>query len=362
VWNQGNDFNTARGYLISYEQTQTDLTFKGPLQVNDVHINGLSYTENTSGDPGWHLLGNPFASALDWNDGQGWMLQNIQGQPQVWNSSMQDYEPVDIIPAMNGFMIRVADPLQGTHTGSLTLPADLRQHDAGQWYKHDDNQTQRIRLQVTDMDYATAKSSTLLFHPEAKSGIDRRDTYFLGGHGPGFFSLAEHARLSINALPEIYPGLSVPLGFKKNRGNNFRMEVAEHVPGQDLYLLDKRENSTHLLCPDHPYPFSSRIDDDIMRFELIIQPSGMGTGIQETGATASHNIWVNGQTLHLACTTSAPDRSLQVFDTSGRLLINQSLNEGTHHSLSLNLIPGVYIIRISDRNSTTSQRILITHP
>ena len=76
-WNDNSSlFVEGRGYLIAYDETQTDKKFTGTPNNSDITISSLSYTPDKAN--GWHLLGNPYPSALKWNDGN-WTLTNIGG-------------------------------------------------------------------------------------------------------------------------------------------------------------------------------------------------------------------------------------------------------------------------------------------
>ncbi len=122
-------FMAGRGYLIANASASAP-AFVGNINVSDVSVSGLANTSNAS-YPGWHLLGNPFACALSWNNGD-WALSNINANSKIWdeaNASYTTIEPNGIIPAMNGFMV------YSDGDGSLTIPASARQHSSQNWYK-----------------------------------------------------------------------------------------------------------------------------------------------------------------------------------------------------------------------------------
>jgi hypothetical protein len=65
TWNVGNNFNVGQGYMAAYQQTETK-TFVGALNNAAVTKNNLSIT--TGYYSGWHLVGNPFSSSIDWSN------------------------------------------------------------------------------------------------------------------------------------------------------------------------------------------------------------------------------------------------------------------------------------------------------
>jgi hypothetical protein len=129
--NPGNEFVAGKGYLAAYQQ-QGDKTFTGVLNVSDVPVDNLTVTG--TGNHGWHLLGNPFASGLVWYS--DWVTSNIGGVAYTWNEAGMSYtprNPGDIIPTCNGFMVRVIE--NPDNTGSLIIPAAKRVHGSQAWFK-----------------------------------------------------------------------------------------------------------------------------------------------------------------------------------------------------------------------------------
>ncbi len=86
---------------------------------------------------GWHLLGNPFASAIIWDVPSGdWNLDNVSGVAKVWEEASRSY--IDIttnggylhIPAGQGFFVQVNNA-----SNHITIPASARTHEPDTWYK-----------------------------------------------------------------------------------------------------------------------------------------------------------------------------------------------------------------------------------
>ncbi len=188
---------------------------------------------------GWHLLGNPFASAIDWTAGD-WQRQHILGGPKIWDSEWSSYSPViDIIPAMSGFMVFTEG------NGSLRIPPEARVHQAVQESEQlaktgnptaanaspDHPRTDhpdRITLRAYDPAGQTAQTTIIFFRNEASLFYDPLyDTPFMEGHAPSFWSQpaltkgsSQHAtppRLALNNLPYPDGQVSIPLGFQKKR-------------------------------------------------------------------------------------------------------------------------------------------------
>ena len=69
----GSTFVNGNGYLAAYKNTSIK-EFTGTLNNADITFTNLSLTSGKG--EGCHLLGNPFPSAIKWNDGN-WALSNV---------------------------------------------------------------------------------------------------------------------------------------------------------------------------------------------------------------------------------------------------------------------------------------------
>ncbi len=352
------EFETGTGYLMAFGTPESTKDygdkahkFTGPVNVEDVNIINLSFTSAAGENAGWHLLGNPFASAVEWG---GWSTTNIQGGPSVWSRNDGSYKPLteeNVIPAMNGFMIRV----QNNETGALTIPANKRAHDPQGWYKKE-GQNDRVVLVARDTDTGMGQYSLVMFRQSAETGIDPTDTYFKAGFAPSFYSIVEEEKLALNSLPEMYQGLTIPFGFEKNDAENFIIELVETIPGETLYLIDKKLDVYHHLTVDQHYAFSSEDGDDPMRFKLQFGQMDDPTGIDQVEDGPVH-AWYHNNTLFV---TNPEERAeVKVFDISGRQMYRFVAGAG-EHQYQVNLPAGVYIVHTTTQNSSQSMRIVVS--
>jgi hypothetical protein len=236
--NDAAEFLVGKGYLVAYKTTDTK-AFTGTLNSDDVVISNLDITDALA-TKSFHLLGNPFASALQWN--ADWTKTNIAATSQIWNESLQDYSPLaygDYIPAMNGFVVEVTDD-----DASITIPKSEREHNSTAWYKSLDNQS--LKLTVMDQDNESGKETIIRFNPESTTGFDLDyDGSYLQGYGPVFYSVSEDNQLSVNTLPNASNDLNIPIVFSKNEASLFSLQASgvESMP-YIVYLTDKK-NELH---------------------------------------------------------------------------------------------------------------------
>lgn len=340
-------FIPGKGYLVAYQQTDTK-TFSGNLNVADVTLSGLTNT-GTSAYPGWHLAGNPFASAINWGSGT-WTKTNINAVAQVWSSADGSYktttEQSDIIPAMNGFMVYT------TGSGELTIPADAREHNAANWYKSDE---EFILLKANDLEGLTSQSSIVRFNPSATEAYDADfDAYFLAGFAPMFYSVSGSSLYALNTLPAISNELAIPFGFMKNSATNYSIELAKNIPATIVYLTDIKTGTVTNLTEDGAYHFTAAEGDDANRFTLHFGTLGM----DDPSTAAPVNIYAYGGVVYL----NGPDAkaSVTITDLTGRVVMAERVNGNGLSMLNAAKLPkGVYVVTAVAGSRVVSAKVIL---
>lgn len=345
-WNGGTNFNVGQGYMVSYEAATSTQTFTGTLNAANVTVNSLS---KTGGElTGWHLLGNPFASAIKWNDGN-WALNNVAGNAKIWhevNKSYSDIASYGIIPSAQGFMVQVSSA-----TNSLTIPALARTHDATAFYKSSQEQ---VLLVASETEGGSAQESKIIVNPMATEGFDfDYDSRFLAGYAPAFYSVANGQQLSTNSMAALAADKAIPLGFVKNNASAFTIELKESLAGRVVYLTDNITGTTTNLTEQPVYSFTSAAGDQPDRFLLTFGAVGIGepTAAAPLNAYLSHN--------RLFVTNTQGQAELQIFDLQGRLLQSRQLLSEGLHSEALTLTAGVYVVRLQSAQATQSVKVIV---
>jgi hypothetical protein len=341
------NFAVGTGYLIANAVTRTD-TFAGNLNVADVNVTGLSNT-GAATYAGWNLLGNPFSNALAWNDGN-WTLTSVDANCQIWNEASASYTVLGangIIPNGNGFMVHATAPT------SLTIPvAASRVVNSANWYKNVE-QNDRIVLTVNDTEGQTAQSTIIRFDANASAGFDSQfDSYFLAGYAPMFYSQTQLENYALNTLPEITENMSIPLGFVKNDGNLFTIDLTENIPGQTIYLTDTKTNQTVNLT-DNSYTFSAEAGDNADRFVLHFGVVGVDEKSDDTNIQA----WYSNGQLYIQNLNQTVQ--MNIFDVHGRNLQSTAIASTGLHSKPMNLPSGVYVVRLQYSTSVKSVKIIV---
>lgn len=352
VVNGSNNFTMGRGYMAAYDVSGTK-EFSGVLNVADVAVSGLGIT-NTSFHRSWHLIGNPFSSALTWDAIGDWNLSNIAGVAKIWNEDDQGYTDIlsaspMVIPATNGFMVQVTN----NAGGSLTIPASKRQHSAQAFYK---STASGFMLTARSHEAGNAQESRIIENPDATTGFDvMLDGEFLAGYGPSFYSLAGDVKLSTNSLPQISAETEIPFNFIKNEGTQFSI-TATGLEGITAtpYLFDLKTGSSQNLKENAVYNFTAAQGDAANRFVLKFGAVGIG----DTPTVEATTIYSHGQSLYISSTQSA-DAQVSVYNVTGQQVYGSRMMLDGQKQITLNVITGWYIVKVRTQEGIATQKVFI---
>ena len=343
-WNDNSSlFVEGRGYLIAYDETQTDKKFTGTPNNSNITISNLSYTSDKGN--GWHLLGNPYPSALKWNDGN-WTLTDIGGVAKIWNSSNKSYEDVNsngIIPATQGFFVQVSA------STSLIIPAASRVHSSTNWYKSSDALS--IVLAASPADNSSTQKTYIRTEEGTTEGFEfSSDSRFLAGYAPKFYCMAGGEKLSTQSLPTIYNGLELNYGFEKLENvNQYRIQLIENPYSATLYLKDLKTGSIQDMSQNPVYEFTASEGDPALRFKLSFGSVGIDEPINN-----NYRLYYSNGIMYMLQMDG--HKQIEVYQLNGQLI--RKLNS-TENFVNLQLAKGIYLVRVINANQAYVQKMIV---
>ncbi|MEN8121559.1 MAG: putative Ig domain-containing protein [Bacteroidota bacterium] len=255
------------GYIISDDVDKT-ITFSGSIKTDD-YTTALTLTQNDgNGDAydGWSLIGNPYTSALDW-DNAAIDKTNIGGAVYYYSNVNDNYDyyldgstflnnATRYIPAMQAFFVKA------TADGNLTIPKTARVHNEQKRYKSAGQADQLDFMKVKLSANNFTDESILRFHDNATNGFDSQlDAYkrFTSNKAVPqvYFKLNDNKEsLAINSLPVQNYDLTVQLGVNVQAGSDYVFEFSQiDFPGYFVCLEDKLTSETVILQPYEQYTF-----------------------------------------------------------------------------------------------------------
>ena len=347
TWASGfeSTFTQGKGYLVNYNADVTK-QFTDVLNCSDITKPGL--TLSGSAYSGWHLLGNPFTSAIIWHT--GWNAFNIATIAKIWNESGSSYTDVaagEIIPATQGFMVQVTQATGGV----LTIPALARMHGSNTWYKS--TNAPMIHLKANDLAGHTYQESVITFNTQATEGYDADfDAHFLAGYAPQFYSVAGEEQLSTNVLPGLDNQTTIPFNFIKTDGANYTIvvEKIENVPGQ-VFLTDLKTNQTQNLNENPLYSFTSSTGDNPARFLISFSHVGIET---QTGENS--RIFVYDNTLYIS---NPGESNLEIYNMIGQKMLSEKTHNEPLYQLKLQVATGYYVVRGVNGLKVMTQKVFV---
>jgi len=255
----------GRGYTVNMPPTAATggtITFTGAPTTASITLSNLGHT---TANGGFHLLGNPYAAPLYWDnvvyDGNG-RLQNpgLADALYLFKSSGQyagsytTYVPsapplrtaatgTPIIPVGQAFF--VYNPTQGT-TASLNLQAASTAFDNVTPVQRTAAETRPyLALTLQDAAQAHAHQTLVYFDAAATAGFDaRHDARYLPGAGQALSltTAAAGQEYAVNGLPTLgRADVAVPLHLRATAAGTYTLkaeELANLPAGTHAYLLD----------------------------------------------------------------------------------------------------------------------------
>ncbi len=348
-------FNNGKGYLAAYETTATK-SFTGSLNTGSIDTSNLSHS---SKGHGWHLLGNPYPSALTWGDGN-WHLDHVNGTADVWDENKGNYTDVlsgGIIPSTNGFFVQVT-----SGSNSLTIPAADRVHNTQKNYKSTlSTQKETLKFKVTNDANHYYDECTLGFKADATKGCDNafdsHKLFSIVSTAPSLWTVSNGEDFSTNYLPEATTAYDVPLHFKPGVSTVYHLTIkgADSFDNTGLVLEDLQTGKKIDLNHTDSYDFSATKDDDVNRFVLHINDVTAVPTVNETGGI---QVFAYGSTLYL----HGQDRlngKVSVFNTLGQKVYEGLLNGAARQQIRINRKAGIYFVRLEENGHLFTQKVFI---
>lgn len=347
------DFVPGRGYLVANALSSTKI-FSGLFNDADLSITGL--TRNVNADyAGWNLVGNPYPSAIAWNDGTNWIVPaDYAGVSKVWyetGSSYIDRGAGTIIPSGNGFMVQL---LTGS-SGSLSIPLLSRTHSGENWYK---SAASQLILTARDLDRSTAQQTIIAFRDGSTGNYDQVcDSRFLEGFAPVFYTLAGSEFLSTNTLPEIPFGQVIQLGFAGKGSEHFSIEMdnTDELLQNGVYLIDNKNGLVTNLLLNPEYKFTASESDNPARFTIYFGNKSPENPDREE----SFSVYTLDGIIYLA---SLPDTDVVVWlvDAFGKEVFREHTGGAKIFPLNARSISsGVYVVNLVMDHSIQSKKIAL---
>ncbi|HEY9116015.1 MAG TPA: hypothetical protein VIN10_15065, partial [Bacteroidales bacterium] len=359
------------GYEVWVETgSRYDVTaeFTGDLRITDLIMGynqpiPLSYS---GPEPfGYNLVGNPFASPLDWDIGS-WNRNNIGGACWVWDPVAGNYLtrvggagslPDGIIPMGQGFFIQALSSF-----ATLRIPRDGRVHSSQPFLKNsNDEELEQISLQVN---YGQMRDElTIVFTSDATTsyddGRDARKMFSIVNTAPSLYAIEENEELSVNGLPLLNgTERTVEVRFIAGQNGEYIMNAnLDQLTGTKVILEDIQDSKVQNLNDNPVYQFAGTTGDQPERFLLHfsqnytdIKPAGKETLVKVYAYDGNIYIRSNG-------TAANEQKEVWVYDILGRNILQTNLSPSSLSSIPAHFAKGYLVVKVICESGTEVTKV-----
>lgn len=348
------NLETHRAYLVRIAQNATVTVTGSPNLTTQTYANNLDFT-NPIGN-GWHLMGNPYPSPVQWTGVGGFGDMNLFNVTGPFTGNYVAFAPAQnrIIASMQGFFVR----RQGAGGLPFSIPNSSRRAIANIQYQNTENWYDHL-LDIVVTGNGFADQTTLYFNSNASTNYEeyydarkmdgREDQPMVFTHLPNGTE-----QLGVNGLGELNQTYAVPMVVKPGQDGTFTLEfnqLATFPNTAMIYLQDVKEGTLTDLRANPSYTFTASVTDNPERFVILFEPPVQATLVEGTCDTeASLTLTQPGNTVW---------DSYTLTDNTGNLYA-----QGTNFTGSVtfnNLAPQEYLFNLTHGSGyTTTEYITLS--
>lgn len=371
----------GRGYTVNIAGTEL-VDFQGKLRSGNYSSGTLARGAQTSA--GYHLLGNPYPSAISYTSvygASGGTSSGIQDGLYVYRSSGQytgSYSTYlsngqsvnggsDNIPLAQGFFVRAqvgGGQVNFTNAARTGAPETAT-------FQRTANTAPALALTLSGNN--AANQTRIYFDKDATSGYDNaRDGFYLpASHGLDLASDASPEALSINGLPELTGATStVPLRLHTAAAGTYSLAVDElaNLPaGYRAYLRDANTGTyTELATAASLSLTLAPTDPATGRYAVVFSTS---KPLATASATLSALAAVYPSPTHGTATLVLPlalrgssASTVQLLNALGQVVLTKTMAAGAAPTLELpltGLAAGIYTVRATTEAGLVAKRLVV---
>ena len=372
--NIGETFGVGKGYIVQTMSPITmPFTFQGQLSSGLIDV--ILERSNTNG---WNLIGNPYTSAINLNNGISsnnfiGVNTNSFDTPSFvgtyfWNDDAGKYDiinysnPAEYLQSAQGFFVKAK-----VDGAMMSFTPSMQVHENTAIFKSVAINHPEIQLIAVNNDKKV--STSIKFIEGMTKGLDM-------GYDAGIFkadpSFTLYTRLvedngvqfQLQCLPaDQYASLIIPVGLDYPKGGEvvFSAETANLPTACKVILEDKVTNTfTDLSANTYKAVILSGAANN-NRFYLHTSDIVSGLDDQTLTETNFKVHTIGGSEMHIA--GEVGDKAVAtLFNSLGQMVLTKQLTAGKLNIIGLpNLSSGVYMLNIKDKSTSQTIKVLINN-
>ncbi|MGI4863425.1 MAG: carbohydrate-binding protein [Janthinobacterium lividum] len=367
----------TRGYTVNAPATAVPIAFTGTF--NNAAQNSGPLSRGTDAEAGWHLLGNPYPSPLDWSTvaasqrpGVGAAMYVFQSTGQyagTYRTYANGQGTSPLIVAGSGYFVRVS---------AVGTPGAVNLTNANRVTTFDTQPTfgrlatdLRPQLQLRVATAGLADDTFLYLEAGATPALDAQydAAKLANSSGLDLATLAGSVPLAINGLPPLAAEVVVPLVLHAPQAGSFELSVANllNFTGTTVLLRDALTGTQQVLAAGTRYTFTlATATAGTGRFSLVLRPAtALATRIELDAASV--NLYPNPA--HDSFTVQLPPLAGQrevrasLVNALGQVVQSRTiaLNAAgaTADFATQGLAAGVYVLRLQADSQVLTKRVVL---
>jgi hypothetical protein len=369
TWNDANgsnDFTVGKGYLVEYMGTGVTKQFTGTLN------NGVvSYDLTNSGTglfAAYNLVGNPFASAIDWKAVSGWSRSFVELNSggydmSIWNDAVGNYGSFNsagasgtngvtqYIPVGQGFMVKA------TSAGAFGMDNSVRVHNNQPYLKSTEEITNILRMKVSGNLNTYSDEIVVEFgHQDATGGAEKMFGFY--ETSPGLYTVKATGNYSVDFRGE--PGaVVIPVSFKAGVDGDYTLtasQIESFTSTTQITLEDVKTARTQNLMQNPDYTFTAGKNDEEARF-LLHFGGTFGLNDKENQPVI---IYSSGSSVYISDKSGAILKGeVTVYNMIGQPVMSSHLSENPLTKINLSGSTGYYLIQVVTGKNAYSGKVFI---
>jgi hypothetical protein len=361
-------FVVQAGYMVAYSSgfPETKI-FTGTPNTGD-----KTYTLTIGSDLcSWNLLGNPYPSAIMWNEVSG--KSNLaSGFFYIWNDNKEGGAGYEVyldencksfgtngnIPSMQGFFV-LASPIGDKFIGVLNT---TRVHDGDYWLKKNTGSPAN-KLTVKFGNETNSDETYILFSSNGTTGKDWYDALKLMSletNIPQIYTLVDNdQKTHFNSMPYTSGPVTIPIGILAPADGNYNLQFSgmdSFSSLTDLTLEDLKTNTSQNMVINPIYRFQASKNEDAGRFLLHFRSP---VGISDQKGTESVKIFSVQKTIYIAGNIDSQNARVHVYNLLGQEILSQKLNNQSMNQVTLNTPDGYYLVKVQTNEYIKTVKVFI---
>jgi hypothetical protein len=358
----------GRGYLVAYgpgyNLGNTLHTFTGSLN------SGIVSRGILNGANEFNLVGNPYASSIDWKSSSGWGRSNVALNGSgydywIWNDADGNYGVFNSASAgvagTNGVTKDIA-PMQAffvraSGSGNLSMNNAVRVHSTQPWLKNRQAENNLLRLKLTTQANTYSDEMIVAFDPsQSDGGSDKFWSMYT--EAPEIFSVKDGNNYSIDRYADISAEMVVNLGAKCGVESTYTLtatNISEFSLANHVYLTDLKTGIRINLKETGSYTFNGSPNDDATRFKLTFA----GTiGIETPVAESRTEIYAHNGMIYITGLEVKAD--ITVTNLLGQV-VQRTMAKGNDLTIlnAGNLPKGIYVVSVFSNGQSISRKVVL---